>query len=92
MGSTESIVWPPAIGMPALAQIDSPPARILRIVSIGKNPWLVKELQGTVRFKRPDAARLKVTALDGNGDALKPLGSASEIRLQPNTLYYLISH
>jgi len=61
-----------------------------RIVSVGRNPWLVKAIKGTVRFKRPDAAQLRVTALDGNGDALRPFGNASEIRLSPDTLYYLI--
>ena len=35
MGSTESIVWPPAIGMPAAAQTDCPPSTILRITSSG---------------------------------------------------------
>ncbi len=64
---------------------------VKRIESIGQNPWLVKEIEGTVRFKRPDAAALKVTALDGNGDPLKEAGSAAEIRLLPDVLYYLIT-
>ncbi len=62
-----------------------------RIVSIGRDPWLVREVEGTVRFKRPDAARLKVVALDPNGDPGKTLGSAAEIRLDPRTVYYLIA-
>jgi hypothetical protein len=62
-----------------------------KIVSIGHDPWLAKELDGVVKFKRPDAARLKVTALDFNGDPGKAIGTASEIRLAPSTIYYLIT-
>jgi hypothetical protein len=63
-----------------------------RIVSIGRDPWLVRELEGVIRFKRPDSARMKVTALDPNGDAVKAIGSAAEIRLLPSTVYYLITN
>ena len=63
---------------------------VKRMVSIGQNPWLVKKIEGTVRFKRSDAAALKVTALDGNGDAAKAVGTAAKIELLPNVLYYLI--
>ncbi len=35
MGSTESMVWPPAIGMPASRQIDSPPRMIWPMTSTG---------------------------------------------------------
>ncbi|MHB8898190.1 MAG: hypothetical protein ACYC6Y_05545, partial [Thermoguttaceae bacterium] len=62
-----------------------------RITSIGENPWLVKEIEGTVRFKRPDASELKVTALDGNGKAIKEVGGAAEIPLLPDVIYYLIA-
>ncbi|MHB1035386.1 MAG: hypothetical protein ACYC35_11585 [Pirellulales bacterium] len=61
-----------------------------RIVSIGQDPWLVKELSGTVKFKRPDAASLKVTALDHGGYPIKAVGNAGQIKLLPTTLYYLI--
>ena len=59
------------------------------ILSIGQDPWMVREFAGVVRFKRPDAARLRVTALDANGDAVESIGSAVEIKLMPRTLYYL---
>jgi hypothetical protein len=62
-----------------------------RITNIGHDPWLVKNLDGVVRFHRPDAARLKVTALDFNGDPVKSIGTASEIGLAPSTIYYLIT-
>jgi hypothetical protein len=62
-----------------------------KITSIGHDPWLVKELDGVVKFKRPDASKLEVTALDFNGDAGKSIGTASEIRLTPSAIYYLIT-
>ncbi|MHB8522496.1 MAG: hypothetical protein ACYDH9_17305 [Limisphaerales bacterium] len=65
-------------------------ATVQRITNIGTQPWLVRELNGTVTFKRPDAARLTVTTLDLNGDPVGNLGTAREITLQPTTMYYLI--
>jgi hypothetical protein len=61
-----------------------------RIANIGHNPWLVREFEGTVRFLRPDAERLKATALDLAGNPTSDTCSASEIRLRPRTMYYLI--
>ncbi|HET6251399.1 MAG TPA: hypothetical protein VFE47_27185 [Tepidisphaeraceae bacterium] len=62
-----------------------------RITSIGRDPWLVKDLSGTVKLKRPDAASLKVTPLDFNGYPLKGTGAAGEIKLDGRTVYYLIT-
>jgi len=64
---------------------------VKRILNIGRDPWLVKELKGTVIFKRPDAVNLRVTALDGNGYPAGSVGDAGKIELQPTTIYYLIS-
>ncbi|MGH7870456.1 MAG: hypothetical protein ACREP9_23130, partial [Candidatus Dormibacteraceae bacterium] len=61
---------------------------VKRILDVGSDPWQVRKLEGIVRFKRSDAARLKVTALDFNGYPAGSTGSATEIHLQPNTLYY----
>ncbi|MDP1797426.1 MAG: hypothetical protein Q8K78_08095 [Planctomycetaceae bacterium] len=61
-----------------------------RITSIGRDPWQVKRLSGSVAFRRDDAAQLKVTALDFNGRPGKVIGKADSISLQPETLYYLI--
>ena len=72
-------------------QTEQTAPNVKRIVNIGTDPWLVKELKGTVSFKRADAAQLKVTALDFNGYAAGPAGTAQQIKLQPRTLYYLIS-
>jgi hypothetical protein len=69
-----------------------------RIVSIGRDPWRVRRFAGSVQFKRPDAGSLRVTPLDPNGDPFRrdpskkagPRTGASEITLEPTTLYYLI--
>ena len=62
-----------------------------RITNIGHDPWLVRNIDGVVRFKRIDASSLKVTALDVNGDHDKAIGRANEIRLSPSTMYYLVA-
>jgi hypothetical protein len=64
---------------------------IRKITALGTDPWLVKNLSGTVTFKRADAAQLKVTALDFNGYPRESAGSGVNLRLQPSTVYYLIA-
>ncbi|HON06530.1 MAG TPA: hypothetical protein PLW02_00350 [Verrucomicrobiota bacterium] len=64
---------------------------VKQITNIGSDPWLVKELNGTVSFKRADAENLKVSALDYNGYPVSNAGSAKKITLQPKTVYYLIA-
>ena len=61
------------------------------ITNIGQDPWMVKRLSGTVKFKRADARQLKVTELDLNGYAQKETGRADDIALVPTTVYYLIA-
>jgi hypothetical protein len=62
-----------------------------RIKNIGRDPWQIRNLSGTVAFKRADASQLKVTVLDFNGRPSGDAGTAKEIRLKPATLYYLIT-
>jgi hypothetical protein len=62
-----------------------------RITSLGTDPWLIRGPQGAVKLTRPDAARLKVTPLDANGQPHAEAGDASRILLRPDTLYYLIA-
>jgi len=64
---------------------------VKRITNIGVNPWTIRELSGTVKFKRADAAKLKVTPLDFNGYPDGKVCSADSILLQPATIYYLVS-
>ena len=66
---------------------------VQKIVHMGRDPWTIKTLEGVVRFKRSDAAKLQVWSLDLNGgkeDLAGKLGNATEIKLIPGTIYYLI--
>jgi hypothetical protein len=72
-------------------QTEETAPNIKKLVRLGRNPWMLKEFEGTVRFKRADASELKVKALDANGYAKADAGTAAEIKLLPDTLYYFIS-
>lgn len=57
----------------------------------GTTPLMVRELSGSVRLKRPDAAGLTVTTLDANGYRVgEPVAHAQEVTLRPGALYYLL--
>jgi hypothetical protein len=71
-------------------QTEAVDANTKRITDIGHDPWQVKRLSGSVKCKRPDAAKLNVTALDSSGRVGEMVGNAREIKLQPTTVYYLI--
>lgn len=61
------------------------------ITNRGTVPLLVREMAGTVRLKRADAASLTVTPLDANGYRVgPPINGAAEITLLPDRLYYLV--
>ena len=66
---------------------------IKHITNIGRDPWQVKQLRGRVALRRADAGEFKVIPLDFNGYPLAgdAPDDASDIRLLPTTLYYLIS-
>jgi hypothetical protein len=72
-------------------EVEAADADIKRITNIGRDPWQIKHLSGTVSFRRLDAAQLQVTALDFNGNPVSTTDDASSITLRPTTLYYLIS-
>ena len=63
---------------------------VRKIGSVGRDPWLVCDIAGTVTLKRQDAAKLKVTPLDFNGyrKTAKPAGT--KIELDRDVVYYLI--
>jgi hypothetical protein len=67
------------------------PGGTKRIVSIGADPWQVKDIAGTVVFRRADASRLRVTALDQRGCPAGSAGTADRIALRPRTIYYLVA-
>ena len=62
-----------------------------RIVSLGSDPWLVREIAGNVAFHRPDAKDLRVRPLDPNGMPREVMGRGDGFRLEPKTLYYLLT-
>ena len=68
-----------------------PAGPLKKIVSIGQDPWMVREFEGVVKLKRADAAKLKATPLDANGDPKGPAMPAAEIKLAPDAMYYLIA-
>jgi hypothetical protein len=68
----------------------TPQGELKRITSIGRDPWQVRRMSGTVSFKRADAATLKVKALDLNGYPRQDFGTADAITLAPDVVYYLI--
>jgi hypothetical protein len=63
------------------------------IKSLGAMPLVVKNIEGTVSFKRADAANLKITPLDFNGYPIEPAKALgrTQLTLRSNVLYYLIT-
>jgi hypothetical protein len=58
-----------------------------RIRNIGRDPWRVKELSGTVRFK----SAVKIQPLDFNGYPAGAATTGTELKLSPQTVYYLVT-
>ncbi len=69
---------------------NGPEVDALRITELGTAPLVVRDIEGTVSLKRPDAARLKVTALDLNGYPAEAGRDGRPARTGPSTLYYII--
>jgi len=58
-----------------------------RITNLGRDPWMVKELSGTVSF----GSAVRVQPLDFNGYPSGSASSSSELKLAAKTVYYLIT-
>lgn len=59
-----------------------------RITNIGKDPWQIRRIAGEVAFKTP----VKAQALDYNGYPKgEPLAAGASIKLEPATIYYLLT-
>ncbi len=69
---------------------NGPAVDALKITELGTVPIVVRDIEGTVSLKRPDAAQLKVTGLDDNGYPAKTVAHGDRIELAPSTLYYII--
>lgn len=65
--------------------------RVKRITQIGQDPWLVRQLGGTIHFKGQETGTLTIQPLDLNG---YPKGEAlrgPQLQLEPQTIYYLVT-
>lgn len=62
---------------------------IKKITNIGRDPWRVKALQGSVKFKNGGA--LQMQPLDFNGYPIGTATRTTEIKLAPETIYYLVT-
>jgi hypothetical protein len=62
---------------------------VKRITNIGRDPWQLKRLNGTVRFR--NAAGLRLQPLDDNGYPAGNSGEGGELELGPRTIYYLVT-
>jgi len=64
---------------------------LFRITNLGQDPWLIRNVSGSITLRRSDAATLKVSPLDGNGYPAGAPVSGPTIQLQPGILYYSIT-
>jgi hypothetical protein len=62
---------------------------VKKITNIGRDPWRVKALQGSVTFKGADAVQFQ--PLDFNGYPVGAITRRAELKLSPQTIYYLIT-
>ncbi len=62
---------------------------VKRITNIGRDPWRVKKLQGSVKFKNGSAPRIQ--PLDFNGYPSGAATSGLELKLAQETIYYLVT-
>jgi hypothetical protein len=61
---------------------------VKRITNIGRDPWRVRPLEGSVRFKGGREAKFQ--SLDLNGYSKGAASRGMEVTLGPETVYYLI--
>ena len=62
-------------------------AGLKKITDIGRDPWQVKNLTGTVKFRSP----VQIQPLDFNGYPVGEKKTGAEVQLAPATIYYLIT-
>ncbi len=60
-----------------------------KITNIGKDPWLVKKLSGTVKFN--SARGQQIQPLDLNGRPTGTPADAGDLQLAPDVVYYLVT-
>ncbi len=62
----------------------------VQITDLGRAPIQHRNPEGTIRFKRDDAAEMKVTAVDWNGYPVAEHGKADMFDLRGDVIYYVI--
>ncbi len=62
----------------------------VQITDLGRSPIQHRDPAGVIRFKRPDASRLTVTAVDWNGYPVAKHGNADKIELRGDVISYVI--
>jgi len=62
---------------------------VKRITDIGRDPWRVRPLQGTVKFKT--ASPPQIQPLDFNGYPQGAPAHGPELQLTPETIYYFVT-
>jgi hypothetical protein len=60
---------------------------VKKITDIGRDPWLVKKLEGTLQFK----SAWQIQPLDFNGHEKGTVQRATELKLAPETVYYVLN-
>ena len=68
---------------------ESVPNGLKKIANMGHDPWRVKPLEGSVKFKTGSAPQIQ--PLDFNGYSSGKAMSGAELRLTPETIYYLVT-
>jgi hypothetical protein len=64
---------------------------VRRIASLGKDPWMFRELRGNISLLRPDGATLKYQPLDFDGYPAGVPQTGPVLKLLPATFYYLVT-
>jgi hypothetical protein len=62
-----------------------------RIESIGRDPWMIRELRGELSLKRDDADELSVEYLDRDGRVVEQVQGAGRIEFRRDAPYLLIT-
>ncbi len=79
-------------GVRAKLSKGGPEVACRKILSVGSPPICVRKIAGAVSLKRPDAAGLRVTALDFAGSKRADVpGGAAPLKLLPDCLHYIIA-
>jgi hypothetical protein len=68
-------------------RVEDSPSGILKIADIGRDPWQVKTIAGSVTFKTP----VQIQPLDFHGYPVGEKKTGAEIQLAPATIYYLLT-